>query len=53
MLPREVLEYDSATKVGYSFLETKPLISYAKRVAPAQDERDGPVIQFNMLHLKS
>ena len=48
MLPHEVLHYDSATKVLYKQIETKPLISRAQQ-APPEPPHERPVVRFDML----
>jgi len=48
LLPREVLEYDSATRVSYKTLHTETLVSRARREQP-QPQYDRPVVHFNML----
>ncbi len=48
MLPSEVLNYDSATKVSYNNLDTDALVSRAKQDEP-EPEYDGPIVHFNML----
>jgi predicted transcriptional regulator len=50
LLPSELLEYDSTTKVEYRDLDPKRLAEAAQREEPEPEpEYEGPALQFNML----
>ena len=48
LLPREIVRYDSATKVSYKPIEAKAVVTRAKRTEP-RPVRDLPVVRFDML----
>ena len=48
LLPREVVRYDSATKVSYTPIEAKAVVTRARQAEPRL-VRDLPVVRFDML----